>query len=267
MVLCQSEAQLLEHNEIAPHHLALGLLRLEAERGTGPFGHLEIDPDVLAEAVRAEAVDFIPAGPRLTSPPFTPQTKRVLEYSLKEALQMGHNFIGPGHILLGLVRIRQPAALVGQLELESGRAAIREYYRLSPDSERSTGGRSRTRVRGFVEVMRSAISGSAPGKPAGSQHILLTLVARQDTLAGRILAELGVTEEKVRELIDSIGTEGTLDEPPDAQVEVRLGDRRVSVSKLALTDAVSILRKKDPQGAADLAALLDDDDAETDPDA
>lgn len=265
MVLCQEEARKLGHNVIAPHHLALGLLRLEEERGGGALTLSGVDLPGLRESIETEAGHRMPTGLPGVAPPFTPETKRVLSDALKEALQVGDNFIGPGHQLLALIKAGVPVALAEHVQIEQALQVVREDKR-THELDRPPLGRGAKRVRGFVEVMKSAISRPAPGTPAGSQHILLTLVARQDTLAGRILAELGVTEEKVRELIETIGTKGTLDEPPDAGVELRLGERTVTVSKLALGEAISILRKKDPQGAAELAVLLEQDDPETDAD-
>ena len=266
MVLCQDEARKLSHNVIAPHHIALGLLRLEEERRDGPLTLSGVDLASLRQSIEAEAGRGMPTGLPGVSPPFTPESKKVMEESLREALQLGHNWIGPEHQLLALIKGGIPSALAEMIPMEPALEMVREHFRRT-ESQRPLRSRTRPRLRGFVEVMRSAISGSAPGTPAGSQHILLALVARQDTLAGQILAELGVTKAKVQELIETMDTKGTLDEAPDAQVEVRVGGRTVTVSKIALSDTISILRKKDPQGAADLAMLLERDDPEPDADA
>ena len=245
MVLCQDEAQKLRHNVLTPHHLALALMRLEEERDSGPlvFG---VDRLALRQAIEAEAGDPMPTGPA-GAPPFTPESKRLLGDALKEALQIGDNFIAPGHLLLALIKAGTPTALAEWVPVHEALQVVREQ-RNEAAAEMSGVGSRRTmhRLPGFVEVLRSAISRSARGTPAGSQHILLTLVARQDTLAGRILAELGVTEDKVRELIDKIGPEGTLDEPPRPDYEVRIGEHS--------------LRIDDPQSREALQGILTEAD-------
>ena len=222
MVFCQDEARQLGHNVIAPHHIALGLLRHEKDRGSGPLMAMGVDAEALREEIMAESATAVPAGRRGASPPFTPECKRVLELSLREALKLGDNFISPGHQLLALLETGTPAALAGHVRIESARDAVRAHHDQDP-STKETEPSAPGRLRGFIEVMKSAVSQSTPGAPPGSQQILLALVSRQDTLAGRVLAELGVTEEKVHELIASIGPEGTLDEPPKPEDAIDVG--------------------------------------------
>jgi ATP-dependent Clp protease ATP-binding subunit ClpC len=100
--LAQEEARLLNHNFIGTEHLLLGLIN---EREGVAAKALE-SLGVSLEAVREKVQETIgPAGSSTTgSPPFTPRAKKVLELSLREALQLGHNYIGTEHMLLGLVR-------------------------------------------------------------------------------------------------------------------------------------------------------------------
>jgi ATP-dependent Clp protease ATP-binding subunit ClpC len=103
VVFAQDEARSLKHNYIGTEHLLLGLLREEeglAARVLRSFG-LEL------EEVRARVTAIIGVGEDATSGqiPFTPRAKKALELSMREALGMGHNFIGTEHILLGLARV------------------------------------------------------------------------------------------------------------------------------------------------------------------
>jgi ATP-dependent Clp protease ATP-binding subunit ClpC len=102
LVLAQEEARLLNHNFIGTEHLLLGLIH-ESE---GVAAKALESLGVSLEAVRAKVAETIgPAGSSTTaSPPFTPRAKKVLELPLREALQLGHNYIGTEHMLLGLVR-------------------------------------------------------------------------------------------------------------------------------------------------------------------
>jgi hypothetical protein len=102
LVLAQEEARLLNHSFIGTEHLLLGLIH----EGDGLAAKTLESLGISLEAVRAKVADTIgPAGVAPTgSPPFTPRAKKVLELALREALQLGHNYIGTEHILLGLVR-------------------------------------------------------------------------------------------------------------------------------------------------------------------
>ena len=102
LVLAQEEARLLNHNFIGTEHILLGLIH----EGEGVAAKALESLGVSLEAVREKVEETIgPAGSSTTgSPPFTPRAKKVLELSLREALQLGHNYIGTEHILLGLIR-------------------------------------------------------------------------------------------------------------------------------------------------------------------
>jgi ATP-dependent Clp protease ATP-binding subunit ClpC len=102
VVLAQEEATLLDHNYIGTEHVLLGLLREEEGIGARTLENLGISLD----AVRREVEGIIGHGQAapVGHIPFTPRAKKVLELSLREALQLGHNYIGTEHLLLGLVR-------------------------------------------------------------------------------------------------------------------------------------------------------------------
>ena len=263
MVLCQDEATTLGHTVLLPQHLLLGLMRLEAER-TGPAGPLRqlgLHAEELRSIVTAEANSLAEAGPAGDSPKFTRQTKKVLESSMREALQLGDSFISPGHMLLGLLREGTPRALSERVDLPKARQAVALYHRVAPELHPMWGaaGGVAQPSKGILEVIKTALSFSTREKSAGSQHILLTLVSREDTLAGRILKELGVTEEKVRDLIERLGTEGTVDEPEEPSVEIVVQGKNVSVRAAALRDAIGALRDQDPEAATALEDALRDE--------
>src|SRR6266705_5568715 len=102
VVLAQEEARLLNHNYIGTEHILLGLIH----EGEGVAAKALESLGISLEAVRAQVEEIIGEGQ--TAPtghiPFTPRAKKVLELSLREALQLGHNYIGTEHILLGLIR-------------------------------------------------------------------------------------------------------------------------------------------------------------------
>jgi len=101
VVLAQDEARLLGHTYIGTEHILLGLLREEAGSAALALDALGIELQAARDLVRAEAGRGQGQSGHI---PFTPEAKRTLELSLREALQLGQNYIGTEHILLGLVR-------------------------------------------------------------------------------------------------------------------------------------------------------------------
>ena len=143
IVLAQEEAKDLRHNHIGTEHLLLGLLR----EGDGVAARVLSALDIGLEDVRGEIMRIVGEGESESQGqiPFTPRAKKVLELALREALSLGHNYIGTEHILLGLVR-------------ESEGVAARVLRDLDADGDR---------IR--QEVMR-VLSGPSrkPAKPGGA---------------------------------------------------------------------------------------------------
>jgi ATP-dependent Clp protease ATP-binding subunit ClpC len=133
LVLAQEEAALLGHADIATGHLLLGLIA----EGDGIAGQALKRLGITLEGAREVlGPRIIPRGTAVTAGtalPFRPQAKKVLELSLREALQLGHNYVGTEHILLGLVREgEQAGASVLELTdvgLDGVRAKVTELLR------------------------------------------------------------------------------------------------------------------------------------------
>ncbi|MFC0680560.1 ATP-dependent Clp protease ATP-binding subunit [Lysobacter korlensis] len=102
VVLAQEEAKMLNHNYIGTEHILLGLIH----EGEGVAAKALESLNISLDAVREQVQDIIGQGQQQPTGhiPFTPRAKKVLELSLREALQLGHNYIGTEHILLGLIR-------------------------------------------------------------------------------------------------------------------------------------------------------------------
>jgi hypothetical protein len=102
VVLAQQEARALNHDYIGTEHILLGLV----QEGDGVAARALQSLGITPEAVRAEVEQIVGRGsdPPGSHIPFTPRSKKVLELSLREAMQLGHNYIGTEHILLGLIR-------------------------------------------------------------------------------------------------------------------------------------------------------------------
>jgi ATP-dependent Clp protease ATP-binding subunit ClpC len=124
LVLAQEEARLLNHNFIGTEHILLGLIH----EGEGVAAKALESLGISLEAVREKVEETIgPAGSATTgSPPFTPRAKKVLELSLREALQLGHNYIGTEHMLLGLVREGEGVAAQVLVNLGADLSRVRQ---------------------------------------------------------------------------------------------------------------------------------------------
>jgi hypothetical protein len=124
LVLAQEEARLLNHSFIGTEHILLGLIH----EGEGVAAKALESLGISLEAVREKVEETSgPAGSAPTgSPPFTPRAKKVLELSLREALQLGHNYIGTEHMLLGLVREGEGVAAQVLISLGADLARVRQ---------------------------------------------------------------------------------------------------------------------------------------------
>jgi len=155
VVLAQDEARALKHNYIGTEHILLGLLREEEGLAARVLESL----DITVEEVRAQVARIVGQGDEVTTGqiPFTPRAKKVLELALREALSLGHNYIGTEHILLGLVRENEGVAARILLDFDADAEKIRnEIIRmLSGPGRRQQGG-----------------PGGAPGEKSKSAKLL-----------------------------------------------------------------------------------------------
>ncbi len=124
MVLAQEEARLLNHSYIGTEHILLGLIH----EGEGVAAKALEALGISLEAVRAQVEEIIGQGGSSPSGhiPFTPRAKKVLELSLREALQLGHNYIGTEHILLGLIREGEGVAAQVLVKLGADLGRVRQ---------------------------------------------------------------------------------------------------------------------------------------------
>ena len=124
VVLAQEEARLLNHNYIGTEHILLGLIH----EGEGVAAKALESLGISIEAVRNQVQEIIGQGGSSPSGhiPFTPRAKKVLELSLREALQLGHNYIGTEHILLGLIREGEGVAAQVLVKLGADLSRVRQ---------------------------------------------------------------------------------------------------------------------------------------------
>jgi ATP-dependent Clp protease ATP-binding subunit ClpC len=154
VVLAQEEARMLSHNYIGTEHILLGLIH----EGEGVAAKALESLGISLEAVRAQVEEIIGQGQQAPSGhiPFTPRAKKVLELSLREALQLGHNYIGTEHILLGLIREGEGVAaqVLVKLGADLGRVRQQVIQLLSGYQGK--------------ETASAGASGSGEGSPQGS---------------------------------------------------------------------------------------------------
>jgi ATP-dependent Clp protease ATP-binding subunit ClpC len=194
MVLAQEEARLLGHNFIGTEHLLLGLVH----EGEG-VGAVALDRlGVSLEAVRAKVEQTMGAPGLLDggtgsggSPPFTPRSKKVLELALREALQLGHNYIGTEHVLLGIVREGEGVAARVLVELgaslQATRATVLEVLGELPRAGPQQGGYPGVPV-------GSPSSGSPPDCPHCRSSLAATAAVHRLELDGHTFIVVYCTE-------------------------------------------------------------------------
>src|SRR5690625_2844102 len=175
VVLAQEEARMLNHSYIGTEHILLGLIH----EGDGVAAKALQSLDVSLGAVREQVREIIGQGQQAPSGhiPFTPRAKKVLELSLREALQLGHNYIGTEHILLGLIREGEGVAAQVLVQLGADLNRVRQtVIQLLSGYQGSSEGEGK-------EPAGVSSTGSGQGQPAGS--VVLDQFGRNLTAAAR----------------------------------------------------------------------------------
>ncbi len=224
VVLAQEEARMLNHNYIGTEHILLGLIH----EGEGVAAKALESLGISLEAVRQQVEEIIGQGQQAPSGhiTFTPRAKKVLELSLREALQLGHNYIGTEHILLGLIR-------------EGEGVAAQVLVRLGADLNR---------VRQQVIQLLHGYQGKEPetarARPwAGS---------RERLLLSEVQARVSAFETRLSAIEQRAGTgpdTGDLDE----QIERVRGEKQAAADAQDYEQAAS-LRDREKELLADKAA-------------
>ena len=194
VVLAQEEARMLNHNYIGTEHILLGLIH----EGEGVAAKALTSLGISLEAVRQQVEEIIGQGQQAPSGhiPFTPRAKKVLELSLREALQLGHNYIGTEHILLGLIR-------------EGEGVAAQVLVRLGADLNR---------VRVQVIHLVHSEKGDRPTRIAAAAEPV-RLRAQGERWVAELLSTLATLTQRIEAIERHLGiTEGTSPEAPSRPV-------------------------------------------------
>ncbi|WP_433345132.1 ATP-dependent Clp protease ATP-binding subunit [Micromonospora sp. CA-111912] len=168
VVLAQEEARMLNHNYIGTEHILLGLIH----EGEGVAAKALESLGISLEGVRQQVEEIIGQGQQAPSGhiPFTPRAKKVLELSLREALQLGHNYIGTEHILLGLIREGEGVAAQVLVKLGADLNRVRQQV---------------IQLLSGYQGKEPAAAGAAPGEAAPSTSLVLDQFGRNLTQAAR----------------------------------------------------------------------------------
>jgi ATP-dependent Clp protease ATP-binding subunit ClpA len=215
VVRAQEEARGLQHDYIGTEHILLGLFSMPTSVAARALRNL----GVTAATVRTGIEETVGKGPTEAPPghiPFTKRAKKLLELSLREALQLKHNYIGTEHILLALEREGEGLAariLAGQVhDMTAIRTAVSEVLNDGPRAH--PGGWSAPRTNAAEEVVTAAqaLAGDAP---MGSHHLLEALIRAEGSMAAKVLADLGIDAATIASKVDEIDTEDTSDATPE----------------------------------------------------
>ena len=185
VVLAQEEARLLNHSYIGTEHILLGLIH----EGEGVAAKALESLGISLEAVRSQVEEIIGQGGSSPSGhiPFTPRAKKVLELSLREALQLGHNYIGTEHILLGLIREGEGVAAQVLVKLGADLSRVRQQVIQLLSGYQGGAGQGRAAGRAAVGAAGGAARPRRPGDKGNSQILdqfgrNLTQLAREKKL-------------------------------------------------------------------------------------
>ena len=196
-MFAQEEARLLNHSYIGSEHLLLGLLH----EGDGVAARALASVGVTLRAARDSVANIIGTGGSAPSGhiPFTPRAKKVLELSLREALVLGHNYIGTEHLLLGLVREGEGVGV--QVLIGAGVEAA-DVAPFEPGS--------RIRVGGIGGIFEPALNESRRlgDDHVGVEHVLLAAFEQPNSVAARVLESFGLTKAEVEQRIIEMRGEG-----------------------------------------------------------
>jgi ATP-dependent Clp protease ATP-binding subunit ClpA len=230
VVLAQEEARGLQHNYIGSEHLLLGLLG-EPE---SIAGRVLLMFGMSLDQARQDVAGKVGRGkkPMEGHIPFTPRSKKVLELALREAMALGHNYIGTEHVLLGVVRqgegpaveiiaersgdlAKVRAAVLAAIPAQPASSGPRWSRRPDPGSLAVPGPGEELRTTPAADASLNAAVRLAGLRPVGSHHLLLAALSDPDSAAVRAFTAVGIDLGRARDALRDVDVTGTHDEPPE----------------------------------------------------
>lgn len=267
VVMAQEEARLLRHDHIGTEHILLGLFDPPDSAAARVLHQLGYDK----ETARTDVTAAVEPGTKQLNGhiPFAPSAKKTLALALREAQQLHHASIGTEHILLALVKEDEgEGAGVGAKVLAERigpisriRAAVLAAVAGSQDA---SAGPWPTGTPAAEDTVSTA-SALAGGAPVGSHHLLEAMLRAENSMAAKVLRELGVDPDEVAAKIDALDPETTTDANPEEtaarRMEIRLVDDEVHLilrdpATVTLAKRVTELSDGPIRGAGPVAGMF-----------
>ncbi|WP_406164808.1 Clp protease N-terminal domain-containing protein [Streptomyces sp. NBC_00996] len=229
VVTAQEEARLLKHNYIGTEHILLGLLDVPDSMAAKVLHQLGYDK----ETAQTDIAAVVKPGTQELSGhiPFAPSAKKTLDLALREAQQLHHTYIGTEHILLALVREGESVGAKALAERISPISKIRAAVMASLEGSQNVAAGPWPAGTPATEDTVSAAGALAGGAPVGSHHLLEAMLRAENSMAARVLRELGVDPGAVAAKIDELDPETTTDANPEEaaarKMEIRMVDDEV----------------------------------------
>lgn len=210
VVQAQDEALNRKHGYIGTEHLLLGLLGQPDGIAAKALASLGVSADDVSTKI--EQTVGIGDSTKKGHIPFTKRAKKVMELSLREALNMGHNYIGTEHLLLGVIREGEGVGALVLTELGVQLDQVRKTVQGLVDG--GTADPVAARTPAAMEATTNA-ERLAAGAPIGSHHLLAALAAADGSMAAKVLAELGVDADAIVEKLSEMDADDTTDATPE----------------------------------------------------
>ncbi|MFJ8108303.1 Clp protease N-terminal domain-containing protein [Streptomyces sp. NPDC096132] len=265
VVTAQEEARLLKHSYIGTEHILLGLLDAPDSMAAKVLHQLGYDKETAQADIAAVAK---PGTEELRGHiPFAPGAKKTLDLALREAQQLRHTYIGTEHILLALANGEGEGVGATVLAerinpISKIRAAVLASLEGPQDVEAGSPWPTGTPA---TQDTVSAASALAGGAPVGSHHLLEAMLRAENSMAARVLRELGVDPDAVAAKIDELDPETTTDANPEEaaarKMEIRLVDDEVHLilrdpTTLTVAKKVTELSGGPVQGVGPVAGMF-----------
>ncbi|GAA4629205.1 hypothetical protein GCM10023196_048970 [Actinoallomurus vinaceus] len=263
VVTAQEEARLLKHNYIGTEHILLGLFDVPDSTAAKVLHQLGYDKETAQVDIAAVVK---PGTDELSGHiPFTPNAKKTLDLALREALRLHHTYVGTEHILLALVREREGVGAKVLAERINPISKIRAAVLASLEGSQDVAAGPWPAGTPATEDTVSTATALAGGAPVGSHHLLEAMLRAENSMAARVLRELGVAPDAVAAKIDELDPETTTDANPEEaaarKMEIRLVDDEVHLilrdpATVTIAKKVTELSNGPIQGVGPVAGMF-----------
>jgi ATP-dependent Clp protease ATP-binding subunit ClpA len=251
IVLAQDSAREMSHPQIRPEHL---LLALREGEGMASNAMAQSGVEILALRKRvAERITALPSARKADKVPFSPEAKKCLELSLREALALGHNYIGTEHIFLG---VQGEAAQHGHTLDELLATRTDDVHERLKEMLKGATPAPPVRSPG-LQIAMNAARQRAGQAPVTTGHLLAAIIDDAACQAGRALTSLGINREVVQTALDSVPVNQTSDAPPSPHsVTITIGSTTTVIGDLDFAAALEQLNAEQLREAIESAIRM-----------